>query len=403
MTGSTLATAPEPPWNPLLAPSEASRVRAAIRVIADARAGADTPGVASAIAGALFFGYHREVLGDRRSAELVQDRVDQVTALLPAVAASPWLHGGVVGAVWLFHHLDSDDGEADALDGFDATLTGLVATSPWLGHFDLVSGLVGHGVYALERWPRPTAVALLESVIDRLHELATPRTGGIAWWTRPEHLVAELRAHDPDGHVDLGVAHGVPGVLGILAAACAAGVNAGRARPLYDGAVRWLRRQLAAGADGLPCAVSAARGAPLCGPRTAWCYGEPGVAAALLAAARRSGDAELERAAIGLGLRAASRGVTASRVTEAGVCHGSAGLAHVFNRLWQATGDPRFAAAARAWIEATLARLAAGAVHDDSAPLLTGLDGVGLVLLAAISDREPAWDRLLLLSLSPTG
>jgi hypothetical protein len=402
MNGPTLATTLEAPWTPLLAPSEAARVRAAIGAIADARAGADTPGVASAIAGALFFGYHAGVIGDRRSNDLVQDRVDQVTALLPAVAASPWLHGGVVGAVWLFHHLDIDDGEADALDGFDATLTGLVATSPWQGHFDLVSGLVGHGVYALERWPRPTAVALLESVIDRLHELATPRSGGIAWRTRPDQLDAALRAQDPDGHVDLGVAHGVPGVLAILAAACAAGINAGRARPLYDGAVRWLRRQLAAGADGLPCTVSTARGTPLCGPRTAWCYGEPGVAAALLAAARRAGDAELERVAIGLGLRAAARTVAASRVSDAGVCHGSAGLAHVFNRLWQATGDPRFAAAARAWLDATLDRLAAGAAHDDRAPLLTGLDGVGLVLLAAIAEREPAWDRLLLLSLSPT-
>jgi lantibiotic biosynthesis protein len=402
MNGSILATTADPPWTPLLAPSEASRVRAAVRAIVEARAAADPAGVASAIAGALLFGYHAEVIGDARSGELVQDRVDQVTALLPVVASSPWLHGGVVGAVWLFHHLDIDDGEADALDGFDATLTGMVATTPWHGHVDLISGLVGHGVYALERWPRPTAVALLERVIDRLHERASPRAGGIAWWTPPELLVPELRAHDPDGHVDLGVAHGVPGVLAILAAACAAGVNAGRARPLYDGAVRWLRRQLAAGADGLPCVVSAARGSPLCGPRTAWCYGEPGVAAATLAAARRTGDAELERAAIGLGLRAAARGVAAGRVTGAGVCHGTAGVAHVFNRMWQATGDPRFAAAARAWLDATLDRLAAGAGHDDTAPLLTGLDGVGLVLLAAISDVEPAWDRLLLLSLSPT-
>jgi hypothetical protein len=395
MDTSARSAAPETTWTPLIAPAGAARVHEALRAIAITRASADEPGIGSAIAGALFFAYHDAVIGDRRLADVAQVRVDRVIERMPAVARSPWLHGGVVGATWLVQHLDPD--ASDDLDGFDATLAEMAGASPWRGHFDLVSGLVGHGVYALERWPQPAARQLLSRVVDRLHELSAPRGRGLAWWTPPELLVPALRVHDPDGHVDVGVAHGVPGVIALLAAACAAGVNVRRARPLYDGALRWLRGQL--GAVALPCTVSIGDRAALSPPRTAWCYGEPGAAAALLAAARATGDAALERDAIGLGLRAAGRDVATSGVGDAGICHGSAGLAHVFNRLWQGTGDPRFAAAARAWIDVTLDHLAAGAVHDDTGSLLTSIDGIGLVLLAAVGDHEPRWDRLLLMSL----
>ena len=39
---------------------------------------------------------------------------------------------------------------------------------------------------------------------------------------------------------------------------------------------------------------------------------------------------------------------------DAGLCHGAAGLAHLYNRMFQASRDERFAAAARCWFQRTL-------------------------------------------------
>ncbi|HEX7277236.1 MAG TPA: lanthionine synthetase LanC family protein, partial [Acidimicrobiales bacterium] len=89
---------------------------------------------------------------------------------------------------------------------------------------------------------------------------------------------------------------------------------------------------------------------------------------------------------------AAARPIQDAGVVDAGLCHGAAGLLHVSNRLYQATGDERQAAAARRWLEPALTLPVAGA------GFLEGRAGVGLALLAATTDVEPEWDRILLLS-----
>jgi hypothetical protein len=95
-------------------------------------------------------------------------------------------------------------------------------------------------------------------------------------------------------------------------------------------------------------------------------------------------------------------------VVDAGLCHGAAGLMHVFNRLWQGTGDEAFRDAAVRWAEKTLALRGEGvggyrsfnplveAKWDDDPGFLTGAAGIGLALLAATSDVEPRWDVTLL-------
>ena len=84
----------------------------------------------------------------------------------------------------------------------------------------LIRGLVGIGVYALERGRRPGGAALLEAVTARLVELAEPDLPdgeGLALWTRPELLAPHARERHPDGHLDLGVSHGIAAAIGFLA------------------------------------------------------------------------------------------------------------------------------------------------------------------------------------------
>jgi hypothetical protein len=85
--------------------------------------------------------------------------------------------------------------------------------------------------------------------------------------------------------------------------------------------------------------------------------------------------------------------------------------------MHQATGDPRLAEAARFWLARTLEMRQPGrgiagfaaylppeagtADWGDDGGLLTGAAGIALALLAAATPIEPAWDRMLLASLSP--
>ena len=117
-----------------------------------------------------------------------------------------------------------------------------------------------------------------------------------------------------------------------------------------------------------------------------------------------------------LACRAAKRPPSETGVANACFCHGAAGLAHIYNRMYQATGEPRLGSAAVYWLERTLgfyrlARETGGSwVQGSSDPaqrelwtwtgieLVDGAAGVALVLLAAATAVEPSWDRMFLVS-----
>jgi len=115
-----------------------------------------------------------------------------------------------------------------------------------------------------------------------------------------------------------------------------------------------------------------------------------------------------------LALGVAARSLEEGRIYDCCLCHGAAGVAHIFHRMYRLTGDGRLRDAAVEWFRRALDLRdpdhgIAGFPAVDTAPggreylrdpsLLGGASGVGLALLAAISDLEPAWDRRLLLSL----
>ena len=151
-------------------------------------------------------------------------------------------------------------------------------------------------------------------------------------------------------------------------------------------------------------AAPAREGAFLPGPPThaAWCYGAPGVARALWHAGRREPALAAMRAV-------AARPPEARRLVAPGLCHGFGGLLLHALRFWHDTGDPAMEGLAREMAERILQdwdpesllgfrSAEPGGIRLDHPGFLDGAPGVALALLAAATDREPAWDRVLLLS-----
>jgi hypothetical protein len=130
-----------------------------------------------------------------------------------------------------------------------------------------------------------------------------------------------------------------------------------------------------------------------------------------------AGEVPWDREALAFARRVAGRGCAASGAVDPGLRQGAAGIVHLGNRLFQATGEDSFADAARAGFSRLLetrrpdegiggfeVRLLDGRqrlVWTDDPGFLNGAAGVGLALLAAISSVEPAWDRLLPALISP--
>jgi lantibiotic biosynthesis protein len=296
-----------------------------------------------------------------------------------------------------------------------------------VGDFDVISGLSGIAGYLLCRSHNPVAKDALDSVLAALCDLAAADVDPPRWHT-PPHLFMDpsMDAAYPHGNLNCGLAHGIPGVLAALAAARGAGVEL---EPL-DPAIRTLAEWLSANrlddewgvnwpnaiplepatVDGRETLRAASPSSCPDGPgRAGWCYGSPGIAAALALA----GNAVSHRPYIDLAVEAlkavSRRPVAERRIDSPTFCHGIAGLLQVVLRLANETDDDDLNAFA-----VELARQVLEAYHPeyllgfrnieipgtevDQPGLLDGAPGVALALLAASTDVPPAWDRLFLLS-----
>ncbi len=370
---------------------------------------------------ALFFGYLARVFPDAEYRSIALEWLDQAIDTLTTETLPPFLYEGFTEVAWVVEHLQQPgigpDADLDLNEEIDEVLIEHLNQSPWNADYDLLRGLVGFGVYGLERHARPTGQECLEKVLDRLEETAQEVQEGLSWFTGPAILFPDHRERYPDGYYNLGVAHGVPGVVGLLGQMYRAGIETDRTRRLAEGAVRWVLAQKLQDTSISMFPDIICSGRESTPTRNAWCYGDLGIAAILLQAARCFDEPEWEQQAVEIALHAAGRTVEQSRVVDTGLCHGAAGLAHVFNRLYQATRDIRFQEAAIRWCQQTLRmrqpgqgiagftsyfpteNRANGWVPDPN--FLTGAAGIGLALLAAITPIEPAWDRLLLVSIPP--
>lgn len=421
------------PWGCLLHGDDADRARAAAVDIAndlrnmppDAERYGGDASVSNGKAGfALFFAELGRTMNDDAASDHASDLIDEAIELSQAEPFPHQLFSGPVSVGWALDVLagrlfEADDEENDV----DVLVEELLTLPEWTSPYDLVGGIVGLGVYALRRLPRPAAVRSVEAAIDKLTMLADRRDDGTAWRTVRSMLpdipaVEERMARHPDGYFDTGLAHGHAGVMAFLAAAATAGFA--DALPLLADAARWmLARHLDRGNEhahahahraAFPLLVEPS-GASDCGGRVAWCYGDPSVAVALLAAGRQLGDEALVTTAANVAYDALALPVEATGVVDAGLCHGSAGLAHVAARLGWATGDERLLDQARRWIDVALSQRTSDGIGGFLAyqllptqgyralpGFLEGAAGIGLALLASVTDSEPVWDDFLLLS-----
>ncbi|MFF4160934.1 lanthionine synthetase C family protein [Streptomyces sp. NPDC001678] len=282
--------------------------------------------------------------------------------------------------------------------------------------YDVISGQAGLGAHLLELGgPAEAAVARL---VGALTSLARPvRADGRllpGWWVALDgdsyRPVAPAR-----GHANLGMAHGLPGPLALLALAWRQGVRVPGQRATITGFAEWLlaRSRTDTAGPWWPGQLTAgpARSRP---GRPSWCYGAPGIARALQLAGLALGVPRWQEAGVEALRAALTRAVSgeAEPAAEAGLCHGVAGLLQTTWRVARDGGDPELAG----HLPGLAARLldlvdedrpfgfadAPGERPPEEHPggFLTGAAGAALALHTFATDTAPAtrWDRALLLA-----
>ncbi|HEX2572644.1 MAG TPA: lanthionine synthetase C family protein [Polyangia bacterium] len=405
-------------WRPLLTGAAAKRSEEALAAIAEAL-GTPDPDDATAPTGlaggdsgmAVLFTYLGQAYPGRGYEDQAVAYLERAFANVTREVRPPGLFVGYSGVGWAAQHLRGRllDPDEDSAQEVDEALALALASGPW-PEYDLVHGLVGAGVYAIERLPVPAAMKCLDLVLQQLADLAVRDGAGLTWWSTSRRFGRRV-----DRYHDLGLAHGVAGVVSLLGEICrsAPAQTAARARGLLEGAATWLLQQrLHPRGAGFPAVLEPGFAPTMA--RSAWCYGDPAVGLALLSAGRAVGSSLWQEEGLATLRTAAARSKAAAQVEDAGLCHGATGLGHIFNRAYHASGDEGLGDAARAWFLWALEQRRPGEglggfrtwapisdggefVWSDDRTLLTGATGIVLGLLAATTTISPDWDRMLCL------
>ncbi|WP_163507266.1 lanthionine synthetase C family protein [Fodinicola acaciae] len=264
-----------------------------------------------------------------------------------------------------------------------------------VGDYDVVNGITGALRYLLLAG-QTDAVA---EGVTALVSLAGPYDRRPGWWVA-EAPGRQDPAGFPDGHANLGLAHGISGPLAMLAMAVEAGIVVDGQDAAIVRIVEWLLENLHD--DHWPPFIRRPAERIDRRERASWCYGTPGIARALWLAGRA-----LRRPQWTVVAERAIDAVCAlpTGLSDPGLCHGWAGLAHILS-LFPVT-QARAAAYERAIAE-IVARFEPDTVFGfrhtgyagqlDNPGLLDGAAGAALVL-QTYATGQPAtpWDAAFIL------
>ncbi|MFI9486961.1 lanthionine synthetase C family protein [Promicromonospora sp. NPDC052451] len=277
------------------------------------------------------------------------------------------------------------------------------ASTPPMGEHDLIRGLAGLGAYHLHRHPDHEVTTQVLDYLVRLTEPLPGREELPGWWTHtaPTKQTAGT-ARFADGHANLSMSHGIAAALTVLALALRRGARVRGHEAAIERICSWCDTWEQHDETGTwwPSILTLAqvRGyEPLPSRhRPSWCYGTPGIARALQLAALATGNEQRRQAAENALLNEVRSTQSVATLTDAGLCHGLAG---VLATTWRAGIDaatPDLTNEVTQLVQAVVARTDP---LSEEIEFLDGLAGTALALHTTATDhREAQWDTCLLLN-----
>lgn len=370
-----------------------------------------SPGIMTGSSGAILYLFHAAL--HQKNEELYTQAMVNLEQLMEEMDSmqGPSLCDGVSGLIWLLLYLQREeilDTEEDLIS--EELLDSLCEGSLQMiqqGNYDymhqglgLTTALLCSRDYTL-RYQR-----YLEQVVEALDGTAKKWNDNSVYW---EFLLNPERK----GKVSLGICHGMPSILAVLAKISAAGICSELCNSLVEKTAGFLitHRNKEAMPSLYPTFVEPGDSPPFPASRFGWCYGDMGVAAGFIQAAKATSLSRYRHeAAVIIAAIQDREDAGRAMAGDATFCHGAWGIAHLFNRLYNYNSDPGLKEKACYWLRRALKLTRSGKetvtmqvlagelmTESDGPTVLNGLAGAGLTILSAVAPLRPAWDEIFFL------
>jgi len=381
----------------------------------------DSPAFLGGASGKALFLYE---LSKVDSAILSHCQIDQLLndiALSASSARSLSFGTGAAGIGTLFEHIlrQEDHGHDGSFNrNTDLIIAEQLSSPDAFPESEYVTGLAGLLIYASRRSYCGSGKALLEAVIKCLFSrLSTTGDGYISWPGTPKAMYRRSK-HTASGEpvFNLGLAHGVPGIINaLLSAMSVSEPQPGRQKLLYQTVVWLFEQQKDPRIDGTYYSYESTANEYT---RLGWCYGDLSVAICLGRAGVYFSDKKIYEAGRQAALRSAERSMHKSvEIRDTHICHGAAGLVLLFSSLNDIYRESSLECAAQYWMNFIADRFIRSGCegfrawkltgpdgrygYTENFGFLEGLSGIGLTILACHWGVDN-WLDLVLLDEPPT-
>jgi len=215
---------------------------------------------------------------------------------------------------------------------------------------------------------------------------------------------------DKSTHIDYGLAHGLASVIQVLSRIYAKGIEVNLSKKLVTGFVEFMlnnKNNPDSCFSHFPTSFEKINN----NTRLAWCYGDLGIAMAIRQAGVNLNNKEWIRRAEEFFLHSTKRiSKESTLLYEPMLCHGSSGLAVMYNRIYRDTKNKLYKDQSDYWFKQTLDfSVNKGEykgyrkyLHDENKwevdyTFLEGSTGVALSYLTFLSQEDLGWEKSLLI------
>lgn len=271
--------------------------------------------------------------------------------------------------------------------------------------YDFMHGALGVGLYFIKRKTNPEYIWELIYFLYNSAEKDVNRN--IFKWESIVDYEKRLSGYN------LALSHGISSIIIFLSRVVKSGMFNDKIGEMLTGAVNYIfsqQKNFSEFGSCFPSYLLINNPETVLKSRLAWCYGDLGPGVALWQAGKAMRQTDWKEKGLEILLLSAQRRTFDETFTnDAGICHGSAGIAMVFRRMFFETKRDEFNDATGYWINSSLsfARFEDGLAGYKTREkdgwkcdysLLTGIAGIGLVLLSYLVKDEQDWDEFFLLS-----
>jgi len=341
---------------------------------------------------------------------IFNNKLEFLQQQLATSVSRPDLSSGLSGQGWFLEYLNQGQGsdyDPELCEEIDSILHNTLSTDTWSGEIEMVLGLSGIAIYAGRRQLQSGSAELFDKLIGHFESIAIQTGDNTLAWPQPDNSVYRFNKDDLERpEFNLGLAHGVPGIIAAILPALKIPALYERTKSLLVQSCDWLLDQELDDPQSISCFASSCNDNH--GSRLGWCYGDLTIALTLARVGRALEHPSYIDKAKQISLHAARRDNKQGMIRDAGLCHGSAGLALIFQLLNREINETELLQAANKWLLYTLDLYREKSLkglymysglskeYEEDTGLLMGFGGIGLCLLAALEGDTDWVDCLLM-------